>query len=274
MLKIISWNIGRRDDAWRALLDTDADIALLQEATQPPSDVAKKLNIDPAPWITTGAGKTRKWKAAIVDLSGKSKINWIKSRSIEHAMPGELGISRLGTLNAAEVTPVDGEPFIVVSMYAVWEDPHSSTQSSWIYSDGSVHRLISDLSTFIGQQTKHRIVAAGDLNILYGYGEHGSQYWGARFDTAFTRLDALGLSFVGPQAPNGRMADPWPDELPQTSKNLPTYHTSLQSPSSATRQLDFVFASNMLKKNIRVRAINEPERWGPSDHCRVEIIVA
>ncbi len=49
MLKIISWNIGRRDDAWRALLDTDADIALLQEATQPPSDVAKKLNIDPAP---------------------------------------------------------------------------------------------------------------------------------------------------------------------------------------------------------------------------------
>jgi hypothetical protein len=30
-LNLISWNIARRDDAWRRLLDTDADVALLQE---------------------------------------------------------------------------------------------------------------------------------------------------------------------------------------------------------------------------------------------------
>ena len=232
-----------------------------------------KISVDPSPWMIVGAGKNRQWKSAIVDLSQKAKIEWIESKSIENAMPGELGISRVGTLSAAKVTPDEGLPFVVISMYAVWENPHTSTQSSSIFSDASVHRLISDLSVFIGQQTKHRIVAAGDLNILYGYGEHGSEYWASRFTTAFTRMEALGLSFVGPQAPNGRIAEPWPDELPLASKNVPTYYTSHQSPSSATRQLDFVFASNRLKKNVKVRAINEPEQWGPSDHCRVEIVV-
>jgi hypothetical protein len=41
MLKIISWNIARRELAWRSLLDSGADVALLQEATEPPSDVAQ-----------------------------------------------------------------------------------------------------------------------------------------------------------------------------------------------------------------------------------------
>jgi exonuclease III len=87
-------------------------------------------------------------------------------------------------------------------------------------------------------------------------------------------MAALGLSFVGPQAPNGRCAEPWPKELPQTSKNVPTYYTSHQNPASATRQLDFVFASNGLREQVRVSAINEPNEWGPSDHCRVSITVA
>jgi len=39
VLKILCWNICHRDDAWRRLLDTDADIALLQEASEPPADV-------------------------------------------------------------------------------------------------------------------------------------------------------------------------------------------------------------------------------------------
>jgi hypothetical protein len=89
----------------------------------------------------------------------------------------------------------------------------------------------------------------------------------------FNRMAALGLSFVGPQAPNGRQAAPWPEELPQASKNVPTYYTSRKNPVSATRQLDFVFASKALTDRVSVRAINEPDEWGPSDHCRVEIEV-
>ena len=42
-------------------------------------------------------------------------------------------------------------------------------------------------------------------------------------------------------------------------------------PETATRQLDYVFASKELAGPLKVRALNAPEEWGPSDHCRIEI---
>ena len=50
MLKVIAWNIARRSEAWRLLADSDAEIALLQEANSPPPDVIAKVTVDPAPW--------------------------------------------------------------------------------------------------------------------------------------------------------------------------------------------------------------------------------
>lgn len=271
MVKIVSWNIARREEAWRFLLDTDCDIALLQEANEPPADVVRRLDVDPSPWRTAGAGLNRAWRAVVVKLSNRVGVQWLDPKAVGDAHPGELAVSRPGTLAAAILTPSTGKPFIVASMYAPWEKPHSTTGSGWIYADGSAHRVISDLSALIGRQAEHRILAAGDLNILKGYGENGSGYWASRYATVFSRMSALGLSFIGPQAPAGRRADPWPDELPRSSDNVPTYHTSHQTPATATRQLDFVFASNSLAEYVRVSALNEPDHWGPSDHCRVEI---
>jgi hypothetical protein len=271
MLKIIAWNLAHREESWRFLLGTDADIALVQEAAAPPPDVAQRITIDSAPWQTAGAGKYRPWRTAIVKLSDRVNVEWIEAKAIADAQPSELAVSRLGTLSAAILTPASGEPLILASMYAPWETFHATARSKQIYADASVHRVISDLTAFIGHNHKHRIIAAGDLNILYGYGEHGSPYWASRYDAVFNRMTALGLSFVGPQAPNGRQCEPWPEELPQISKNVPTYYTSHQKPVSATRQLDFVFASKALTECVSVRAINEPAEWGPSDHCRVEI---
>lgn len=273
-MKIIAWNIARREDCWRALIDSDADLALLQEAAPPPPDIANEFDIDPSPWRTVGAGLNRPWRVAVVKLSNRIKVEWIESKSVEDALPGELTVSRLGTLAAAVVTPNDGRPFIVASMYGAWEKPLGITGSRWIYADGSIHRVISDLSLLVGQESGHRVIAVGDLNILFGLGEHGSKYWASRYKTVFTRMAALGFSFVGPQVPNGRQADPWPDELPRTSGNVPTFHTNQQTPANATRQLDFVFASNGLAESVLATAVNEPERWGPSDHCRIEIEVA
>lgn len=271
MVKLIAWNIARRDEAWRQLLDSGADIALLQEATEPPADVARRMEVDPSPWRTAGAGVHRPWRAAVVKLSSRVAVQWFEPKPLTDALPGDLAVSRPGTLAAAVVTPGTGEPFVVASMYAAWERPHTTTGSSWIYADGSVHRLIADLSALVGQQAGHRILAAGDLNILHGYGENGSPYWASRYATVFARMEAIGMRFVGPQAPAGRRADPWPDELPTASANVPTYHTTHQTPSTATRQLDFVFASVGLAEQVRVRARNEPDHWGPSDHCRIEI---
>ena len=189
-----------------------------------------------------------------------------------HADTGEFAVSRPGTLTAALVTAPDVEPFVAVSMYAMWERPHSSAGGRWIFADASAHRMVSDLSAFIGKQQGHRIVAAGDLNILHGYGDYRSEYWAARYGTVFARMDAQGLPFVGPQSPNGRQADPWPGELPRGSKNVPTF-SSDNDAASATRQLDFVFASRGMADSVRVVALNEPGQWGPSDHCRLLIKV-
>ena len=253
-----------------------ADVALLQEAAAPPPEVADRIEVDPAPWYTAGGDcdPQRAWRAAVVRLSNRVQLDWIEAKSIDNAGSRELAVSRLGTLAAARVTTPGSDPFVCVSMYSLWTRPHASTDTSWIVSDASAHRIVSDLSALIGRQHGHRIVAAGDLNILHGHGEHGSAYWSNRYETVFTRMQALGLPFIGPQAPNGRQADPWPDELPRNSKNVPTYHTNRQTPKTATRQLDFVFASVGFADSLTVRALNRREQWGPSDHCCLEIEIA
>ena len=84
-------------------------------------------------------------------------------------------------------------------------------------------------------------------------------------------MRAIGLDFVGPQHPNGRQANPWPAKLPKDSLNVPTFHSNRQNPGTATRQVDFVFVSSLLKQSARAWAMNSPEQWGPSDHCQVRI---
>jgi hypothetical protein len=121
--------------------------------------------------------------------------------------------------------------------------------------------------------TRHRLVVSGDWNILRGYGEYRAKLWKARYDTVFDRADALGLRFVGPSHPRGRQAEPWPWELPADSLCVPTFHHSQQTPATATRQLDFVVASRSIADSVEVRALNEIDEWGPSDHCRVLIDV-
>ncbi len=273
-MKIISWNIAHSKDPWRYLLKSDADIALLQEASKPPTEVSQHIEVDNNSWVTIDGGSYNKWRTAVVKLSKNVSVDWIEAKPLSVARVGEFGVSQEGTLAAAIVTGGGGESLVVVSMYALWEGPLASTNSRWSFADGSAHRIVSDLSAFIGRQHHHRIVAAGDLNILYGYGENGSLYWKRRYLTVFDRMEALGLPFAGPQCPNGSQACPWPHELPRESKNVPTYRYNRKVPNTATRQLDFVFASKSLSESVSVRALNDADQWGPSDHCRVEIEIS
>ena len=126
----------------------------------------------------------------------------------------------------------------------------------------STHRVVSDLSTFVAKEDKHRVLAAGDLNTLRGYGEYGDDYWAGRYKTVFDRMEAMGLPCVGPEYLNGWQADPWPTELPRDSRNVPTFHHSRQSPETVTCQLDYVFTSTKLIDALTVRALNTPEEWG------------
>ncbi|TVQ75479.1 MAG: hypothetical protein EA363_00485, partial [Balneolaceae bacterium] len=135
MVKLISWNIARRAKAWRCLPDSGCDIALLQEATAPPADIMDRVECGPSHWNTAGAGTNRAWRSAIVRLSDRVRVEWLDPKSIEDAMPGELAVSRPGTLDAAIVTPESGDPLTVISLYGAWEIPHTGLKSSWIYAD-------------------------------------------------------------------------------------------------------------------------------------------
>lgn len=271
MLRVMSWNMGHRPEHWAHVLSSGADVALLQEAPLPPSELEGSIDVGPEPFVTAGTER-RPWRTAIVGLTDRAILARIPSVPLANSAAGGFAVSRPGTLSAARVVdPSDGAQYTLVSMYSPWERPHASTGSNWIFADASAHRLVSDISVFVGQQGRHRIVVAGDLNCLHGHGEDGSAYWAARYRTVFDRMRAIGLDLMGPQSPNGRQADPWPTELPRDSRNVPTFHSNRQRPATATRQLDFVFASTCLHDSIEVHAMNNPETWGPSDHCRISI---
>ena len=274
-LKLLSWNMNQKVDNWQTALDSGVDVAMLQEAKSPPVELAGQFMVQEEVEPTVSS---MHWRAIVAGLTNNDKYEFIpiKTQPLDGNDPESLMVSRQGTLDAAVIRIKEtGEEITVVSLYSTWMNPIKQTGSSWIFADGSAHRLVSDLSGLIGQQNRHKIIAAGDLNILYGYGENNSPYWGKRYDTVFDRMVALGMRFVGPQAPDGgRQAEPWPVELPEDSLNVPTFYTNRQTPATASRQLDFVFASESIADRISVKALNSVEEWGPSDHCQIMIEMA
>ena len=299
-IRVVSWNIAKKHKPWRQLLEMDADVALLQEATPPPNDVAlppvegaRPLDIGPREaWDSHSWNSDwwhgRGWKALydrwpmVVRLSDRVDVQWFKQvgPAWRHPEHDEIAVSGIGTITAARVTPRDGstEPFIVVSMYGQWVGPHPSVKTSWYsgYADASVHRIISDLSAFIGHEDtrRHRIVAAGDLNVIHGYDEGGRRYWEARTRSVFERMAAIGLEFMGPQAPNGRQSETLATGEPADSRNVVTFYLPGKKPETGSNlQLDYVFASRGFHESVTVRAMNGVEEWGASDHCRLFIEV-
>ena len=273
-MRLVSWNIARQPEAWNYLARDDSiDVALLQEANEPTAldqmDVVSGRPFRLAGW------KKRAFSTAVVDCSQRYDVRATPAwNSIERASADELGVSRPGSLALATVTGPDlAAPLVVVSVYAAWEEPVPKNEASWIYAVASAHRLISDLCALLQRQKDHRILVAGDWNILHGYGEDGSPYWAGRYRSVFDRMKTLGLQFVGPQQPNGQAATDPAAELPADSLDVPTYRTRRNDPRSARRQLDFVFASTRIAEAVTTTALNTPGAWGPSDHCRVRIDV-
>lgn len=286
MLRVVSWNINKQLAPWRELVQMDADVALVQEAWQPPEDVLDSVDIGPEESYDSHHWNSNWWEGRwphlferwpmVVKLSDRVDVEWFKQVSAI-GWPGddEIAVSGIGTITAARVTPKDDsiEPFIAISMYGRWLGPHTSTGSRWIYADASVHRIISDLAAFIGHENPgtHRIVASGDLNIFHGYGDGGDPYWEARYRSVFDRMNAIGLEFIGPQAPNGRQAERLLPGEPSDSRNVITYSHNNNPAVTDNRQLDFAFASRGFHESIKVHALNEVDEWGPSDHCRILI---
>ena len=281
MIKVVSWNIAKRTEPWRELAkmarNGEADVALLQEAGSPPGDLVDLISYEDD--VFWNRGLYDRWPL-VVRLSDRVEVE--RFRQVPPVIGGvgerDIGASGIGTMAAARVAPHDRpqETFVAVSIYASWINTHPTVgKRPGIVSDVSAHRILSDLSTFIDDDptwaTEHRILAAGDLNMFYGATGRGLSM-PERERTVWDRFAALGLEFLGPQAPNGRLAaSPQPD-VPADTGNVPTYFTPRQrSPEKADRQLDYAFASRGFHERVKVRAMNGIEEWGPSDHCRILI---
>ena len=295
MVRIVCWNINRSADACAELEKMDADVALLQEVGK---GAARRLA------EMTGNGRIWNWDLsdawpAVVRLSDRVKVDAFAPIALESGglEQDTIGMSDQRTLAAARVTPLrsgkrsSGRPFFVFSMYARWLDTHPWAQHETperggrpfrIYSDASAHRIISDLSTFIGHTnpSAHRMLVAGDLNTIYGAMANNRLEKPARARTIFDRMQALGLELKGPRWPEAdRQADPLPQGLPRDTSNVPTYLSAPQRRRMreegilSGNQLDYVFASQGFQDRVRVYAMNDEVGFGPSDHCRIRIEV-
>ncbi len=290
MIKIVSWNIAKRSQPWRDLLKMNADVALLQESGDPPWDV--RDSVEDGPWehydshTLYSNSHRRYWSnlydrwCRVVKLSNRVDIEWLTQIPPVADVPeGTIPVSGIGTIAAAIVKPKDKdiEPFNVVSMYGRWMGSHPPQgRKRWTQMpDTSVHRIISDLSLFLGDEdpSTHRVLAAGDINLDYGWREDEVSWTGKRAKVVWERFDVLGFEYLGPQFPNGRMATPRPEHLPSDTKNVPTFRSTSMSPATAQLQLDHVFASRGFHENISTRAWNCVCQWGSSDHCRLVIEV-
>ena len=279
MIRVVCWNIARREEPWRELVqmacDGNADLALLQEAGSPPGDVVDRIGYEDG--VFSDRQLYDRWPL-VVKLSDRVTVEPYRQVAPISDLGEEdaIGVSDIGTVAGARVFPHgnEDEAFVALSMYARWLSPHPSTnRSGWIYSDASAHRIISDLSAFIGHYdaANYRILAAGDLNMFYG--AIGSRLsMPERERSVWDRMHALGLEFLGPQAPNGRRAETALDDVPPDTKNVPTYYHR-GGPEGAKNQLDYAFASRGFHERVSVRAMNEIDEWGSSDHCRLMIEV-
>ena len=260
MIKIVNWNIARRRAPLQELVEMDADVALLQEVGiggwKWLAGAGNGVAVTPhEPWLPWPRGTYDRWPL-VVQLSDRVRLEWFEyCFPIHWPSAQRFEVSGIGTIGVARVVPVaDEEPFFAVSMYARWRPPHPTVgDANWIHADAAAHRIISDLSQFTSPRegSTHRIVAAGDLNMGFA----GRFENAPRSHSVLTRMNALGLEYLGPTAAGGGI--------------VPTLRTGKQGPAEATTQMDHVFASRGLHDRLRVRAMNGADEWGSSDHCRI-----
>ena len=135
MIKIVNWNVGKREKPWHELVrmarNGDADVALLQEAGSPPGDLVDLVEDEDR--VFWNRHLYDRWPL-VVKLSDQLTVTQYRQVApISNLGADALGVSGIGTIAAARVIPHESEEeaFIAVSMYARWLKPHPSTKSSW-----------------------------------------------------------------------------------------------------------------------------------------------
>ena len=175
--RLMSWNMGcggpgrnaTCDDVQRQGDELGIDVALLQEAPDP---YESTLSTVPS---TGGQWRIETWKQSctrtcLVDLTaegtGPGVLAEHLTRPLGSAGWKELGVSRFGSLTAADLTLPWGETITVISVYALWENPVPYRDSP-IFAEPSMHRILSDISPLLLGR-RQPVLIAGDFNWIFG----------------------------------------------------------------------------------------------------------
>jgi exonuclease III len=138
-----------------------------------------------------------------------------------------------GCVVVAEVMCPDQRPLTVISLYGLMENRYSIT---------TLHRMLSDLTPLLDKKKK-RLILGGDFNASVQCDELRSGHSHRIF---FDRLKDFGL--VDCMANSG-------------------YVQTWRCPTSRVPwQLDYIFASIPIAKNIAGRVIDDPQLYNLSDH--------
>lgn len=137
-LTVATWNVRRKKTSavWNQL-NPNPDVFLLQETSISEDEIPnKKVH-------GKNIGGTRKWGSAIV--TRKHKLTPIELKTNSHP----------GALATASLTMPNKPPIQLISMYGLMIDGYSIT---------TLHRMLSDLTSFIDNYARKYIILAGDLN--------------------------------------------------------------------------------------------------------------
>ena len=124
MIKVVSWNVGKRTERWRELermaREGDVDLALLQEAGRPPGDVVHRVEfLDHVSWSRQLYDR---WPL-VVKLSDLVIVEpYRQVPPISDPGADAIGVSGIGSIAAARVMPRDNqdEAFVAVCTPRGW----------------------------------------------------------------------------------------------------------------------------------------------------------
>ena len=271
-MKIVCWNMAHSRKAWDALVRMDdVDLALLQEASRVPEDLRHRIDVDDKLWDDHRLWPGREeaalgYPSVVARLSDQVSTGFVPTRPMADAFSHDSYTSEWGTLGAAIVSLTDDDESLIVVSMAPYSNAFTRESGSPSRREpiGSLHRLISDLSRLVGRQS--RVIAAGDWVIPPGWSTYPTPIWNERealhYQTAFDRMRALGFRKINP---TGRYSD---------RGSVVTFQSMVETPAQASVQADYVFATENIADRVSARALNSPDDWGPSDHCRIVIDLA
>ena len=122
LIRIVSWNVNRKLQPWRTLVEMaergEADVALLQEAGEPPGELSGLIEYDDH--VFWNRSLYDRWPL-IVRLSDRVVVERLRQEPpISDLDEGSIGVSGIGTIAGAKISPRDQpqNAFLAFSMYA------------------------------------------------------------------------------------------------------------------------------------------------------------